>query len=252
MNYKNKIGFNDRLDYIIKNIVENKLSFGMDIDDVIIHFKDYFRQGINKYFNTELKEEDIVTYNVSKLLPIKNKDITKKEVYSMLRTIGNNEEFTKLPANKGVRETIDLLINSSSENGYHNFFINTSRGDDIYEHVVEKTIKNLKYNNLRFYKHNVIFDDEKDYVAKSLGLKLFFEDNLENALKIIKKNIPVIMPTHEWNIKTPRDIILLSKEDAEYKHNLIDEIETYSGEYFFRIKNFEEFLEYINLILKIY
>ncbi|GIU69924.1 MAG: hypothetical protein KatS3mg002_1160 [Candidatus Woesearchaeota archaeon] len=246
---KNLIAYNNKLESIIKDISKNNIPFGMDIDDVILKFKNYFRNGINEHFNLNLNQEDIVNYNVNTILPIKDKGFTRKDVYAMLRKIGNRAEFTKLSTNEGVNEIIDLLI-TYHDNNYDNFFIITSRSEQLYDDFKNKTLENLRFNKIKFHEYNVIFDKEKEYVAKALELKLFFEDNLETALKIIKKNIPIIMPSHEWNKKTPKDTTLLSLDDVKYKHELINEIESYSGKYFFRINNFKELLEYSNDILK--
>lgn len=251
----------DNLREIIMGIVLDKKSFGMDIDDTIINFGHYFTCNLNEYFETNLKEEDIIIYEVSKLLPFKNKGIKNEQIYSAVRKMGNKPEFTKLKTKDGVIDCIEQLLKkdllkkySSKKNHmifeHNNFFMITSRNDTLYDNIKEKTYDTLENNGLIFNKHNFIFDSEKEYVAKALGLTLFFEDNLNTALKIIKKDIPIIMPKQYWNIKTPEDIILLDYKDAKDKHALIEELEGYQGKMFFRIDNFIEFNEYLIDITK--
>lgn len=241
---------NKTFEKIIKDIVYNKSNFGMDIDDTILDFEPYFRENLNKSFNTNLQEEDIVLYDVSKLLPYKEKGLTQKDIYAAVKKMGNKPKFKELPLRKGVRESIELLLGEQFfSDGYYNFFINTSRNHELYDDVDNKTYETLQFNEL-MYDNNIIFDSEKEHIAKALGLKLFFEDSPTTALKIIKNGIPVVMPAQSWNRKSPRDIILLDKKDAEYKHKLIDELESYDGTLFFRINDFEEFRDYLKTIIK--
>jgi uncharacterized HAD superfamily protein len=238
------------LEQIIKDIVQNKKSFGMDADDVILDFEPYFRENLNESFGTNLQEGDIVIYDVSKLLPFKEKGVTQKDVYDAVRKMGNKPEFKRLLAREGVTECIKLLLGGQFfSDGYDNFFINTSRNHELYDNIENNTYETMHFNGL-MYDDNIVFDPEKEHIARALGLTLSFEDSPTTALRIIKKRVPIIMPARSWNIKTHRDKILLDKKDAEYKHNLIDELESYSGTLFFRINDFVEFRDYLKTIIK--
>ncbi len=238
------------LESIIKDIIYNKRPFGTDIDGVLLNFEPFFRTNINEIFDVSLNEGDIVIYEASKLIPLKNKGVTQKEIYEAVRKMGNKHDFTRIKTKQGVHESLKLMTGGDYlSNGYENFFINTSRSNRLYDDVEDKTHETLRYNEVLFYDQNVIFDPEKEYVAKALGLRLFFEDDIITALKIMRKKIPVVMITESWNKKTPRDIVLLDREDAKYKHALVDELRHYNDKVFFRFDNFIEFNKYLKAIL---
>lgn len=241
---------NKTFDEIIKGIVYKKHPFIYDADDVIFEFKEYFRNNLNESFGTHLKKGDIVLYEVSKLLPFKEKGVTQEDVYSAVRKMGNKPEFTQLAARSGVIESIDLLLGGKFfTDGREHFFINTSRNNELYDDIKNKTIDNLEKCGFPKNK-NIIYNPKKEEIAYGMGAKLFFEDSPTTALRIIKRGIPVVMPMQEWNIKTPRDITLLDTKDATEKHNLIDELNTYEGTLLFRINDFEELNEYLKIIIK--
>jgi hypothetical protein len=241
---------NKIFDEIINGIVYKKNPFIYDADDVIFEFKEYFRNNLNESFGTRLKKGDIVIYDVSKLLPFKEKGLTQKDIYSAVREMGNKPEFTQLRARTGVIESIDLLLGGKFyTDGREHFFIDTSRNNELYDDIENKTMENLKNRGFP-QNNNIIYNPNKEEIAYGMGAKLFFEDSPITALRIIKRGIPVVMPKQEWNIKTHRDIILLDTKDAIEKHNLIDELESYSGKLFFRINDFVEFREYLKTIVK--
>lgn len=241
---------NEIFEKIIRDIVYNKEIFIYDADDVIFEFKEYFRKNLNESFSTHLKKGDIVLYDVSKLLPFKEKGLTQEDFYAAVRKMGNKPEFTHLRARTGVIESIDLLLGGQFyTDGRENFAINTSRNNKLYDNIENKTIENLKNCGLP-QNNNIIYNPNKEEIAYGMDAKLFFEDSPNTALRIIKRGIPVVMPKQEWNVKTPRDIILLDINDVKEKHNLIDELELYSGTLLFRINDFVEFREYLKTIIK--
>jgi len=243
---------NNLLDKIIIDIIQKDNRFGMDIDDVILNFEPYFRNGLNDYYETDLKKGDIVLYDVTKILPIKEKTGDIKELYKALKRMGNKIEFTQIPINEGVDDSLRLLLGKKFFNdGNDKFLINTSRSNELYDDAEIKTYENLRFNGFS-YDNNIIFDPDKHYVAKAFGAKIFFEDSPTAALRMIEHNIPVVMPAQSWNIKTPRDIIFLDKKDAENKHKLINRLNNYEGTMLFRIRDFVEFGEYLKNVIKTY
>ncbi|MEM4710777.1 MAG: hypothetical protein QXL18_02420 [Candidatus Woesearchaeota archaeon] len=235
-----------KLENIIKSIVYKDKPFVMDIDDVILDFKDFFRENLNESFDVNISDGEIVVYDVYKLIPLKRKGIKKQDVFNAVRKMGKKSEFLNLSLNYGIEETINYLINDGD---YNNFFINTSRSKELYDNYKIITYETLNRTGLKFNKYNVIFDSEKEHIAKALGAVLFFEDNPMTALKIIKKNIPVILLNHEWNYKSLKDTYMLDNPELMEKYELIDELRKYEGDMLFRIDSFEDFSEYLSTII---
>jgi len=237
------------LDDIIKGIVYDKDPFISDADDVGIEFMDFFRESINEYFNVQFKKGDIVLYEIHKTLPLKHKGITRQNFLPAVRYLGNKPEFTKLLLRDGFKETISLLLNGNlNYDEKKQFLINTSRNNELYDDIERKTQETFKNNDF-MVNNNIIYDPDKPKIAYDKGARLFFEDNPYSALSIIQRGTPIVMPKHDWNCKTPRDIILLDTVDAKAKHELIDELNSYDGKMLFRFDNLKDFADYIKSVI---
>ena len=152
---------------------------------------------------------DGVFYDMSKILDEfmskKGYDVDKTQ-YNLAKRYNVTEEESILFLNEFIKEDTFLkipLIKKAKET-----FLELSKENEIYiityrhwaEHGIRDTILRLYLDNIPVKLNNIIFTKEKGAYAMILGIDLFYEDCLDNAIDIRdNSDAKVIIVDNDYN-----------------------------------------------------
>jgi len=185
----------------------NNLNICIDIDGTITE-PYYWLDISNKYFNKNVKPEDIIAYNIEDVLGITEEEYMK--FYEKYKVRIHTEEKLR----KGAKEVLNEL------NKYHNIYFVTAR-----EKSLEVLTKSYLINHsIKFIDLYVLGCHYKVDKAKELNCDIFIEDNPTNALELSEAGFKVILLDTNYNkhIKENENIIRIENWDEVY--NIVKEI----------------------------
>ncbi len=169
----------------IKNI-------GFDLDDVLLNFSDAIREHFNLKFNKNIQRKDIVAFDLEH-----SYGITKQEARQLIDDFFFHEDHHRaLPVEGAVEATKQL-----SE--IFDLYIITAKPESLRDHTelwikkyFEDNFKDIHFANhygAQFVKRN------KSDMCKELGIEVFIDDGLHNALDVAGSGIPVLLFDKPWN-----------------------------------------------------
>lgn len=167
-------------------------TIGIDMDDVLIDFNESLFRYHNEKFGTNYKREDATTYKVEDLW-----GYTVEKTRELLNDFYYSDHHNEALPVEGAIEAIEHL---SKNNSLH---IVTARPSLIKSetHVwIDKHFKD-SFKDIHFTCKDIFDQDKrmKSDICKELGIELFIEDSLENAMSIAGIGIPVFLIDTPWN-----------------------------------------------------
>ncbi len=229
--------FEDLIEKLLHESRDKNRAF--DLDDTCIDFSRFFVQSLNAQFGTALSHEQVVSYDTSKILPLKEKGATLHTVGAVVRAMGNSAAFMQLKVRPYFYPVMSYFTDGMQKIGYERNFLLTSRSTDFYDNPLEKTLSYVAKHSLSIPAQNVLLTRQKVEKALEKNVAVAFEDNLEIALAYAQEKIPVFLFRQPWNDITHYDTELLSTEDLHAKEQLVAKAARYTGEYVFRVENWK-------------
>lgn len=172
---------------------------GIDLDDVLMDFNGALNVFYNALYNTSHKVEDITTYDYSLFW-----GIPLEKTFEIIEQFYVSIDHKRALPKKGAVKALNML-----KKDFHLVVI-TARSPDFKE-VVERWI------NLHFPKtfENIYFSHKKSETCEELGVELFIDDALHNALDVGRPDRPVYLFDAPWNQNTdlPEYIIRVREWD---------------------------------------
>lgn len=164
-----------------------KKNIAVDIDCVIGDSDKIFRKHINKYFDINLKKEDITHYYYDKVLGISQKQIEKFWDYFTEKKL-----WLDIPLLPLAKSSIDYL------NDKYDVIIISSRDEKIKD-ITEKWLDKykIKYKNLILLKKAE--NKLSKILQKNIDLHAIIEDRLDIAKSFSKEGIKVFLFNYQWN-----------------------------------------------------
>jgi uncharacterized HAD superfamily protein len=186
-----------------------KLNIGIDIDGTVTE-PYYWLPAANRYFNTQVKPEEITDYEIHKAMGIERQDYERFYAAYGRMLHGN----AKLRA--GVHET---LHGFSASHGLH--FI-TAREEDMRDISADWLQKHDLPASTLWH----VGGRNKSVQAKKLGCDVFLEDCYQNAIMLAEAGIPVLLLDLNYNQGTLPKIVTRVKN----WHQIRRTIESMSGQ----------------------
>lgn len=155
---------------------------GIDLDGVIADFTGYTLPILNKFYNVNLKRDDITHYNYEKVL-----GVSKKEMMKFWEEVKNKHVLRHLKTIEGALEALSLFKDRKIY-----FF---SMRPEYYE---DDTIAWLKDNNIDYCKLH-IGQEDKSIAALKEEIDIFIEDNLLQAIMVSEAGIETLLFNQPWN-----------------------------------------------------
>lgn len=159
------------------------MRIGIDIDGVIADSLTTWMEKLNAHFGQTKQKDDFIIYQFEKVynVPWPDMDSFFRENQGIL--------LTGLQLMEGAREVIQWL------KAEHIVLLITARPEEF----MDITRTWLAEQNI-VYDHLIMtnFQDKRDYCCE-LGVELFIDDSLENAVSISKLNIPVLLYNAPYN-----------------------------------------------------
>ncbi|MFT8351645.1 5' nucleotidase, NT5C type [Clostridium saccharoperbutylacetonicum] len=159
-----------------------KLNICIDIDGTITN-PYYWLNYANNYFNLKVSEEDINSYEISKVLGIEEKEYLK--FYEELKfDIHRKQE---------LREDVKNVLNKLFEN--NNIYFVTARDKSL------ELLTNLylKQNKIPFDDVFVLGTHNKVPTARNLNCDIFIEDSYDNAIELSASGFKVLLIDTNYN-----------------------------------------------------
>lgn len=170
-----------------------KLKVGLDLDGVVYDFItpfDRFAESRGYLIDRTKYDRGINRKSLEKLFDV----FFKSKPYEWIPIYKNNLELFRRLGEK-----------------LFDYYIVTHR--DHYDNSKEQTIARLKHDGI-IYK-DIYFSKDKFLYAKSLDLDLFFEDSLENAIKIVQNSdTKVLLMDKEYNQGELQEGIIRLKDNS--------------------------------------
>lgn len=179
----------------------------VDIDGTITNAY-YWIEYINKHFGCELKEEDMIYYDICKVLDITHE--TFMEFYTKCSY--------ELHKNAVMRDSAKEILSKFAEN--HNIYYVTARPEELRDVTLEW------FEEAGLPKGDLFMLGSHDKVqkAKELDCELFFEDRYENAIQLSEAGIRVLLLDCYYNRQPLNDNITRVMDWMEI-YNIVKEIE---------------------------
>ncbi|AGF56987.1 MULTISPECIES: 5' nucleotidase, NT5C type [Clostridium] len=159
-----------------------KLNICIDIDGTITD-PYYWLNYANNYFNLKVSEEDINSYEISKVLGIEEKEYLK--FYEELKfDIHRKQE---------LREDVKNVLNKLFKN--NNIYFVTARDKSL------ELLTNLylKQNKIPFDDVFVLGTHNKVPTARNLNCDIFIEDSYDNAIELSASGFKVLLIDTNYN-----------------------------------------------------
>ncbi|EJO5347804.1 hypothetical protein NRP93_001896 [Clostridium botulinum] len=185
----------------------NNLNICIDIDGTITE-PYYWLEISNKYFNKNIKPEDINVYNIEDVLGV------TEEEYMDFYEKHKVEIHTKEKLRPDAKKILNKL------NKYNDIYFVTAREKSL--EVLTKLY--LKNHGIEFNELYVLGSHYKVGKAKELNCDIFIEDNPSNALELSNAGFKVILLDTNYNkhVKENENIIRVENWDEVY--NIVKEI----------------------------
>lgn len=158
------------------------LNICIDIDGTITH-PYYWLDYANSYFNLNVAEDEVNSYDISQVLNITADDYSK--FYEKYKFKIHSEEKLRVE----VKEILDILYEQN------NIFFVTAR-DKSLELLTNLYLKN---NNLPFNDVLVLGTHNKVPAAIDLNCDIFIEDSYDNAIELSNHGFKVLLIDTNYN-----------------------------------------------------
>lgn len=159
------------------------MRIGIDIDGVIANTFPLLVQELNEFFNKNLTYDDIVSYDLAKIY-----NLNKEQITEFIRAKGKLLQDGPLPVPKAVD-----CINNWRGKAY--VALISAR----FEKTRERTQKWLERHGFYWDKLILLGSHDKADTCVQLKLDIFIEDNLNNAIQVSSRGIPVILLDAPYN-----------------------------------------------------
>jgi len=160
------------------------LKIGIDVDNVIADSAKVLISEINKFYNTKLTYSDIRMYDFHTIL-----GISKTEMRPYWEKIYSERVPMRCKLVRGAREGVKGLKKK------YEVYLVTSRFREYEKDTVE-WLRRMKIP----YDHIAHVEEKQKHVyAEKKGIKIFIEDDLEQAIYMSEAGIKVFLFDHPWN-----------------------------------------------------
>jgi len=169
-----------------------KLNICIDIDGTITD-PYYWLSYANAYFNSNISESQVTSYDIAKVLNINRSEYL--EFYEKFKTkIHSNQELRN-----DVKVTLDKLYESN------NIYFVTARDKSL--ELLTRVY--LKKHELQFNEVFVLGTPNKVPTAMDLNCDIFIEDSYDNAIQLSNSGFKVILIDTNYNRLPLNDNIIL-------------------------------------------
>lgn len=162
----------------------DKLNICIDIDGTITE-PYYWIEDANKYFNKNIKPEDVIKYEIHEIL-----EVTSEE-YLLFYKIYKE----KIHLGAAIRENSEKVLWNLSN--MHTIYYVTAREKEL-KNTTEKW---FKVNNLPNAELFLLGSHHKVNKAVELKCDIFIEDRYENALELAGSGFNILLIDTEYNRK---------------------------------------------------
>jgi len=182
------------------------LNICIDIDGTITDAY-YWLNISNKYFNKNIKEEQVTKYYIHEVMGIKSEDYEK--FYQ--------ENKIEIHSEQKLREDVQIVIKRLSM--LHNIYFVTAREKELtmFTHLY------LKRNEIPYDDLFVLGSHYKVDKARELECNVFIEDNYDNAIQLSTAGFKVLLVDTNYNQKPLNDNIVRVYNWKEI-HSIINEM----------------------------
>jgi uncharacterized HAD superfamily protein len=153
-----------------------KLNICIDIDGTITD-PYYWLSYANDYFNSNISESQVTSYDIAKVLNINRSEYL--EFYEKFKT--------KIHSNQELRDDVKAILDKLYE--LNNIYFVTAR-DKSLELL---TLLYLKNHELQFNEVFVLGTPNKVPTAMDLNCDIFIEDSYDNAIQLSNSGFKVIL-----------------------------------------------------------
>jgi len=182
------------------------LNICIDIDGTITDAY-YWLNMTNKYFNKNVKEEQVTKYYIHEVMGIKAEEYLK--FYE--------ENKIEIHSEQKLREDVQSVIKRLSM--LHNIYFVTAREREL----TMLTHSYLKRNEIPYDDLFVLGSHYKVDKAKELECNVFIEDNYDNAIQLSNAGFKVLLVDTNYNQKPLNDNIVRVYSWKEI-HSIINEL----------------------------
>ena len=159
-----------------------KLNICIDIDGTITN-PYYWLNYANTYFNSNISENQVTSYDIAKVLNINRSEYL--EFYEKFKT--------KIHSNQELRDHVKVILDKLYES--NNIYFVTAR-DKSLELL---TLLYLKNHELQFNEVFVLGTSDKVPTAINLNCDIFIEDSYDNAVQLSNSGFKVILIDTNYN-----------------------------------------------------
>jgi len=159
-----------------------KLNICIDIDGTITD-PYYWLSYANTYFNSNISESQVTSYDIAKVLNINRSEYI--EFYEKFKT--------KIHSNQELRDDVKVILDKLNES--NNIYFVTAR-DKSLELL---TLLYLKNHELQFNEVFVLGTSDKVPTAMDLNCDIFIEDSYDNAVQLSNSGFNVILMDTNYN-----------------------------------------------------
>lgn len=166
---------------------------GIDCDDVVIDFNTGLAIYNRRFYGTTYCREDITSYKLNSMW-----GCTPDEAIQRVIDFYQSDEHQNLLPVEGAVEAIERLSKNND------LVIITARPENVRGLTIELVHKHFPkvFGEPHFLGH---FDGDQTHrktkgeVCRELGVEVFIEDALSNALSVSSEGIPVLLFDTPWN-----------------------------------------------------
>lgn len=158
------------------------LNICIDIDGTITD-PYYWLDYANNYFNSNISEDQVISYDIAEILNVGEEDYL--EFYEKYKFEIHREQK--------LRDDVKIILNKLYKE--NNIYFITAR---------DKSLEMLTFQYLK--KHNILFDEihvlgthNKVPKATDLNCDIFIEDSYDNAIQLSKSGFKVILLDTNYN-----------------------------------------------------
>lgn len=165
---------------------------GFDLDDIILDFNNSLRGYYNEMYQTDYKREHMTSFYLDKVW-----GLPQNEMADRIRRFYNHEVHWATPPVPGAVESIKKL------SGDHKLIVITAKPETIRQKTEEWLSRHFSnvFESLHFTNHFIgdAAKRKKSEVCLELGVEVFVEDALHNAVDVAGAGIPVLLLDAPWN-----------------------------------------------------
>jgi uncharacterized HAD superfamily protein len=174
---------------------QKPLTIGLDLDDVLLDFNAGLCEFYNANYGTSYKREDFTEFALEKIWNVSTEEVKQRigEYYAD----DSHWNTTPMP---GAVSAVQKLRSLN-----HKLVIVTAKPDTLREKTHEWLLKHFGevFQSVHFVGHLHLNNDGKKKtkreVCDELGVHVFVEDSMDNAINIVSADRPVFLIDSPWN-----------------------------------------------------